>query len=442
MRSKLPKVLHPVAGRAMVLHILDALHGAGFTDPLVVVGHAASQVRAAIAGEAATVEQTEQLGTGHAIQQALSLVESSGHRQVMVVNGDMPLLRAATLLALMLRHAAGGGVMTIATCSVPDPRGLGRIARTPAGALRAIVEEAEATPAEAAITEINAGIYAFDVDWLATQLPNLPRRKGGEYYLTDLVAIAVHQRKPVATLALANPAEALGVNDRVQLAQAEGVLRQRIRERHMLAGVTMLDPASTFIDTGVTIGEDTTLLPNTLLSGATVIGRDCSIGPGARLRDATIGDGVSVGGSTLEECTVESGAGIGPYCHLRPGSYVESGVHLGNYVELKNTRVRSGTQVGHFAYLGDADIGRDVNIGAGTITCNYDGENKHRTVIGDGAFIGSDTMLIAPVTIGPGAYTATGAVVTRDVPPGGAVAGVPARPFARRPRGEQASPAG
>ena len=433
MRSQRPKVLHQVAGRAMVLHVTAALQAAGLPRPLVVVGHGADLVTAALAEVAGTVLQPEQLGTGHAVLQARELLAAGAAQHLLVLNGDMPLVQAATLTALMRQHTTTGAAVTIATCSNLDPRGLGRIVRDASGAVAAIVEEAVATPAQATLREVNVGIYAFALPWLWTQLEALPRNPNGEYYLTDVVAAAVAQGLPIASVDIAEGIEALGVNDRVQLAQAEAEVRQRIRNRLMLSGVTMLDPASTFIDADVTIGEDTVLLPNTLLAGATAIGRDCRIGPGANLRDATIGDGCLIGQATLEECTVEADVDIGPYCHLRPGAYIESHVHLGNYVEIKASRIKSGTQVGHFSYLGDAEIGRNVNIGAGTITCNYDGEHKHRTIIGDGAFIGSDSMLIAPLTIGEGAYTATGAVVTKDVPPGATVAGVPAKPFIRKP---------
>lgn len=434
MRSRLPKVLHPLAGRPMILHVLDALRAAGFVRPVVVIGHGAEAVQAAIAGAADTVLQAEQLGTGHAVLQTLGPLSGGEYRHVLVVNGDVPLVRPETLAGLADRHIAAGATLTLATSLAEDPTGLGRITRDPAGAVSGIIEQADLAEGDGNLREVNVGLYAFALPWLWDKLQALPRSRSGEYYLTDILAAAVREGRPVSSVHLPDFAEAQGINDRVQLAQAEAVMRQRVRERLMRAGVTIIDPPSTFIDAEVEIGEDTVLLPNTMLQGHTVVGRDCTIGPGALVRDTTIGDRCTIGPSTLEESVVDEGTEIGPYCHLRPGARVGPHVHLGNYVEIKASRVGARTQIGHFSYIGDAEVGEGVNIGAGTITCNYDGVSKHRTTIGDGAFIGSDSMLVAPVVIGVEAVTGAGSVVTKDVPDGGLVMGVPARPVERPPR--------
>jgi bifunctional UDP-N-acetylglucosamine pyrophosphorylase/glucosamine-1-phosphate N-acetyltransferase len=318
------------------------------------------------------------------------------------------------------------------TCQAPDPTGYGRILRDETGRLNAIVEEKDAGPAERAINEINAGIYAFDAAWLRTQLPRVERSPAGEYYLPDLVALAITEAQPdtawPVTTVLASLDEALGINDRVQLATAEAVLRRRILHRLMLGGVTIIDPVTTYIDDAVTIGPDTTIYPGTTITGPTTIGGDCRIGPHAMIDSSVIADGCRVVASMIEQSRVEAGVDIGPFSHLRPGASLGPGVHIGNFAEIKNARIGAETAIGHVSYIGDASVGERVNIGAGTITCNYDGVHKHRTVIGDDVFIGSDTMLVAPVEVGARGRTGAGAVVTRDVPPDTLVVGVPARP--------------
>jgi bifunctional UDP-N-acetylglucosamine pyrophosphorylase/glucosamine-1-phosphate N-acetyltransferase len=289
-----------------------------------------------------------------------------------------------------------------------------------------IVEDDRATPQQKGIGEWNCGLYAFQSTWLWPHLAALPRSKNGEYLLTDLVAEAA-SKGGVHAVVTHDPAPVLGINNRLHLAQAEAVLRQRIRERVMLGGVTLIDPPSTFIDAGVTIGQDTVVHPNSTVSGSTVIGKDCRIGPNSIIVDSTIGDRCRVVASVVEKATLEEGVEVGPFGHVRPESYLEAGVHLGNFTEVKKSRLGRNTRMGHFSYIGDATVGAEVNIGAGTITCNFDGVAKHRTVIGDGAFIGSDTMLVAPVEVGEGAVTGAGSVVNRDVPPGALAVGVPAR---------------
>lgn len=426
MKSRLPKVLHPLAGKTMVGHVLEAVQATSFGPVVVVVGYGADQVRQA-AGEGALVaEQREQLGTGHAVREALALLPEA--REVVVVYGECPLAQAETLQRLLARHRESGAAMTIATAEVADPTGLGRIARDRSGRFVAIVEEAVATPEEKAIREINGGFYCFDAAWLRESLPHLPLRPKGEYYLTDLVAIGVEDGRVVETIS-ADALEIAGINDRVQLAEAEAALRQRICRRLMLSGVTVVDPNTTYVDADVVVGPDTVLRPNTILSGGTVIGEACEIGPNSQIADSRVGRGCRVWASVVESSTIEDEVTIGPFSHLRPGTHLEAGVEVGNYAEMKKARVGSGTRVHHFSYLGDAVLGADVNVGAGTITCNYDRENetKSQTVVEDGASLGSDTMLVAPVRIGAGAMTGAGAVVTRDVPARSVVVGMPAR---------------
>jgi bifunctional UDP-N-acetylglucosamine pyrophosphorylase/glucosamine-1-phosphate N-acetyltransferase len=313
------------------------------------------------------------------------------------------------------------------TLEADKPRGFGRIVRGDDGAVRAIVEEAVATEEQRRIREVNLGVYCFDAAWLWAHLDRIPLSPKGEYYLTDLVGLAVGEVASVKTLGLDDPDEALGINTRVHLAEAEAALRRRINEKWMLAGVTLIDPATTYIDAAATLGPDTVILPNTHIWGATTIGRDCRIGPNSVLRDVTVGDRCHIDSSVVEGATLENEVGIGPYAHLRKGAYLESGVHMGNFGEVKNSRLRRGAKMGHFSYIGDADIGEDTNIGAGTITCNYDGVRKNKTTVGAGVFIGSDTLLVAPVTVGRGARTGAGAVVTKDVPDDSLAVGMPAR---------------
>ncbi|MBI2867136.1 MAG: bifunctional UDP-N-acetylglucosamine diphosphorylase/glucosamine-1-phosphate N-acetyltransferase GlmU [Chloroflexi bacterium] len=441
MRSQTPKVLHQVCGQPMALYPVQAARDAGIRRVAAVVGHGTEAVRATLGSAVDYVEQRQQRGTGHALLQARRLLQDTTDH-LLVLSGDVPLVRAETLQRLMVAHSAGKAVITFLTATGGPTEGLGRVVRDSKGQVRAIVEETDATPRQRDIPEINSGVYCFDAAWLWPNLAALKPSAPGEIYLVDLVARAAREGATVRTQP-ADFQEVIGVNDRVDLAQAEATLRQRIRERWMRAGVTMIDPSSTFIDAGVELGQDVLLQPFTILSGTTRIGPACVIGPGATISNSAVGARCVIGGSVLEDATVEDEVTIGPFCHLRHGAYLERGVHLGNYVEVKESRLGRGTVSGHFSYIGDAAIGRKVNVGAGTITCNYDGKRKHPTYIEDEALIGSDTMLVAPVRLGRGSKTGAGAVVTRDVPPGATVVGVPARPLvksgsAARRRGRQA----
>jgi bifunctional UDP-N-acetylglucosamine pyrophosphorylase/glucosamine-1-phosphate N-acetyltransferase len=325
-------------------------------------------------------------------------------------------------------HRAEGAALTLLTFRPQDPAGYGRIVRdAETGRVVAVVEEKDATPQHRTITEVNSGIFCFRDRWLWPNLSRMEQRPGGEYYLTDLAAIACEQGEAVAAVPIADPLEVMGLDHRLKLAQGETEMRRRINEHWMLAGVTLVHPEATYIEADVRIEADTIIWPNTLLQGRTQIGRGCSIGPGTVIRDSTVGDGCRVELSVVEQAIMEDGSDVGPFGHLRKGAHLGVGAHMGNFGEVKNSYLGPGAKMGHFSYLGDATVGAGANIGAGTITCNYDGRRKHRTIIGQGAFIGSDTMLVAPVEIGEGATTGAGAVVTRDVPPGSVAYGVPAR---------------
>jgi len=339
----------------------------------------------------------------------------------------MPLVRPETLRALVDRQAANPGPLTLLSLNSPHRGDFGRVVRDAGGQVQAVVEAAQATPAQLALTEVNVGAYCFNADWLWPALARLPLSPKGEYYLTDLVGLAAAEGGPVASVTISDEDEVIGVNNRVQLAQAEAALRQRINTRWMLAGVTLADPATTYIEPGAELGPDTVVLPNTHIQGRSVVGADCVIGPNTILRDTTIGDRCQVECSVLEGAWLAEEVSVGPFAHLRPGARLERGVHMGNFGEVKNSTLGPGVKMGHFSYLGDATLGPEVNVGAGTITCNFDGVRKNPTVIGEGAFIGSDTMLVAPVTVGAGARTGAGAVVTKSVPPDTLAVGVPAR---------------
>jgi bifunctional UDP-N-acetylglucosamine pyrophosphorylase / glucosamine-1-phosphate N-acetyltransferase len=427
MRSAVPKVLHPVAGVPMVRLVCDLFREAGCRDLIVVASASARDAIAEAAGDARVVVQEMPRGTGDAALTARDLAATNGEGRVLVAHADMPLLTVRTLLELAGRHLTSGRLMSFLTAYLDDPRGYARVLRRN-GRVQGIVQEADLPAAMRGQPEVNAGLYAANADWLFRTLAELPSDERGEVVLGSLIEHAV-DAGGVEVYQVAESVEVQQVNDRIQLAAAERVLRDRVRRKLMLEGVTLLDPSSTFIDAGVEVGPDTTLLPGVHLMGRTRIGAECRIGPNTIIRDSDVAANVQIGASTIEEASVAEGVTIGPYCHLRPGAVIERDVHLGNYVEVKASRIGARTHVGHFSYIGDATVGSDVNFAAGSITANYDEptQTKNRTEIGDGASVGSGTVLIAPVRIGKGARTAGGSVVTRDVPDGALVMGVPAK---------------
>jgi bifunctional UDP-N-acetylglucosamine pyrophosphorylase/glucosamine-1-phosphate N-acetyltransferase len=428
MKTLVPKVLHPVCGVPMITHALAAARAASTETPVVVIGHGAEAVREYLDGVADCVLQDPQLGTGHAVQQAENLLKGKTDL-VLVTYADMPLLSPETLNALVQTQQKNTGPATILTIQADEARGFGRVMRGPDGSVQAIIEEAAATQEQLIIKELNVGAYCFTADWLWDAIHQIKVSEKGEYYLTDAVEVAVKAGLPVQALVGEDPLEAIGINTRVHLAEAEAAMRQRINQGHMLAGVTIVDPVTTYIEPSVKIGRDTVIWPNTYLRGKTVIGEDCIIGPNTIATDTSVGDCCEILAAVMEGAVVESNVGIGPYARLRKGAHLCKGVHLGNFGEIKDSTLGAGSKMGHFSYIGNATIGENVNIGAGTITCNYDGVHKNPTIIGEEAFIGSDTMLVAPVKIGRRARTGAGAVVTKDVDADTLVVGVPAHPI-------------
>ncbi|MGI8857387.1 MAG: bifunctional UDP-N-acetylglucosamine diphosphorylase/glucosamine-1-phosphate N-acetyltransferase GlmU [Thermomicrobiales bacterium] len=433
MRSALPKPLHELGGRPLVAYAIRAAAHLGAGTTVIVVGHRADEVHAALGDGYTYALQEPQQGTAHAVEVALPHIPADA-TTVLVSFSDTPLLSDATLASLLATHRSEQATVTLLTARVADPAQYGRIVRDGAGRVTAIVETKAATADELRIDEINSGVCCFDAAWLRAMLPRVEENASGERYLTDLVAMALRDAPdstcwPVAAVTTSE-IEAMGINDRVQLAAAETALRERTLQRLMLAGVTIRDPAHTYIDDTVRVGGDTIIEPGCVLRGETVIGASCRIGPYSMIASSAIGDDCRVVASSLEHAVMERGADCGPFSHLRAGAVIREGAHIGNFVEVKQATIGPYTAVGHVSYLGDATVGAHANIGAGTITANYDGTPiKKRTAIGDNAFIGSDTILRAPVRVGDGAATGAGAVVTHDVPDGVLVAGVPARPM-------------
>ncbi|MEW6232814.1 MAG: bifunctional UDP-N-acetylglucosamine diphosphorylase/glucosamine-1-phosphate N-acetyltransferase GlmU [Chloroflexota bacterium] len=426
MKSKLVKVLHPIAGRPMIEYVLDAVESLEAGRAYLVVAKDAEQVRLALGDRVIYVEQGQQLGTGHALLQARPLLEGRAET-VLSIYGDNPLIAASTLRRLAQVHEETNATVTLLTVLSEESLGFGRILRDSNKRINAIIEEAMASPEERQIRELNAGVYCLSDRWLWPHLAGLPLSPKGEYFLTDLVEAAAREGETISSLAVEDISEVLGINNRVHLAQAERVVRERVRHELMLSGVTLMDPATIYVDSTVKIGPDTVIYPNCYILGETTIGNDCSIGPNCQIVDSEIGNGCRLVASVVEEATLAEAVHVGPFAHLRPGSRLAAGVHVGNFAEVKMSTLGPGTKVHHVSYLGDARVGADVNIGAGTVTCNFDGERKHPTVIEDSAFIGSDTMLVAPVKVGRRARTGAGSVVTRDIPEGKTAYGVPAR---------------
>jgi bifunctional UDP-N-acetylglucosamine pyrophosphorylase/glucosamine-1-phosphate N-acetyltransferase len=420
MKSAVPKVLHPIGGRPILDCVLQAAEALSPASVTVVVGHEPDQIRSAYDGRQGLgfVVQNPQLGTGHALLQAEPRL-AGAKGTVLLLYGDVPLLRGTTLTRLVGTHRAAGAAATVLTAVLERPYGYGRIVRLD-GAVARIVEERDASPGERALKEVNAGIYAFDLEPLFDAIRSIASENAqGEYYLPDLISIYRRRHLDVATVSASNADEIRGINSRTELAEVATIVRQTKNEELMAAGVTIVDPATTYVEPDVVVGADTVLHPNVYLEGRTVVGQACEIHAGVRIVDSTLGDRVTVRNyCVITESTVAAEATIGPFAHLRPASHIHQGAQVGNFVELKKTTLGAGSKANHLTYLGDATIGSGVNIGAGTITCNYDGTDKHPTTIEDGAFVGSDSALVAPVTIGRGAFVAAGSVITEDVPAG------------------------
>jgi bifunctional UDP-N-acetylglucosamine pyrophosphorylase/glucosamine-1-phosphate N-acetyltransferase len=424
MRSATPKVLHPLLGRSLLGHVLAAADGLAADRTLVVVGAGAEQVGAhlaEVAPKATPVRQAERRGTGHAVRVAIEAASEAAPvtGTVVVLYGDTPLLRAETVTGLVEAHEAAGAAATILTAEVDDPTGLGRIIRDGDGALAQIVEERDATPQQRAIREINAGMYAYDAALLRDALGKLRADNDqAEEYLTDVPGELVAAGHRVAVHTATDPTDTRGCNDRAELAALRALLRDRINTGWMRAGVTILDPATTWIDVTATLGRDTVVDQNTQLRGATVVGEGATVGPDVTLVDTVVGEGAGVVRAHAVQSLIGPGAQVGPYASLRPASRLAAGAKVGTFVETKNSQVGEGAKVAHQAYVGDASIGARANIGAGTIFVNYDGVAKHHTEVGEAAFVGSNSNLVAPVTVGDGAYVAAGSTITKDVPPG------------------------
>ena len=446
MKSPTAKVLHPLCGRPMLAYVLDAwastAEGASGGRPIVVFSPPVAALIDVFADRAVFALQDEPRGTGDAVGAALAIVPDEA-TEILVLSGDVPLVTGADLETVLEARREDDAAIALASVFAADPGQLGRVVRGEFGTVERIVEAKDATPEELANNETNAGLYAFDATWLRRRIAALaPSPTTGELYLTDLVRLAREDGRIVSAVGFEDDGRFDGINDRSQLAAAEWSMRVRLNEAHMRNGVTMRDPSTVYLDWTVDLGADVTLEPNVILRGATSVGDGSVIGAGSQLIDATVGANATVWASVVESSTIEDHATVGPFSHLRPGTVVGRGAQVGNFAELKNTHLGADSKQHHMSYLGDAEIGEGVNIGAGAITANYDGTRKNATTIGDGAFIGVDTMLIAPIEVGVGARTGAGAVVTRDVPAGKLAVGVPARIREPRAKREAAEPVG
>lgn len=432
MKSSIPKPLHLLCGRTMLGQTMNVLRKAGVERIVIVSSPAIAsdpKFLELLDDETEVATQLQPLGTGDALLAASNAVDKTS--RILVANVDMPLIRPETVRSMLSTHSSSGAAITLLTGKGTVPAGFGRIRRNPKGQIIEIIEADKTNQSTDSLNEFNAGYYCMERRDVWSLLRNLSPADGGEIYITDLVAAVVDSGATVGALTTNDTSEILGVNDRVELASAEALLRDRIRHEWMLAGVSMTDPLTTYIDSDATIGRDTVIQPNTYVLGSTEVGPHTEIGPDTVIKDGLVGNDSRVISSRVESAIIGPRVTIGPFSHLRPGTVIGQDTHIGNYVELKNAVIGEKTKIGHFSYIGDAKIGPCANIGAGTVTCNYDGEAKHQTVIGANAFIGSGSMLVAPLSIGDRASTGAGAVVTHDVPADGRVAGVPARPMTR-----------
>ena len=426
MRSKLPKPLHTICGKPMISYSVDTMRKAGIDNIVIVCGERSEKdLKGLFQDSVVYIKQIEALGTGHAVLQCAPEVEGR-YPNIVVMVGDAPLIKSTTIQSLIDTHTSSKSTLTILTATETVGQDMGRIERDSSGLIQKVIEPSADLNA-AHIKEVNAGVYCFNAKWMWQALRKLSPAKNGEYYLTELVNMAVFDNKKIESFVSTNGAELIGVNDRVQLSFAEALIRQNIREYWMREGVTIIDPTSTFIDASVVMDIDITIHPNSSILGKTEIGQGTILGPGIIITDSIIGQNCKIISSAIESSTLESDIHVGPYSHIRPGTYIESQVHIGNFAEIKASRLAKGVKMGHFGFLGDATVGPNANLGAGMITCNYDGVAKHTTEIGENAFIGSDTMLVAPVKIGRNASTGAGSVVTKDVPAYRLAKGIPAR---------------
>lgn len=427
MRSNKPKVLHKICGVPLINHVVSSLQDAGFLKPILVASPKAEAFHALLGDSVDFVVQETALGTGHALSRVEGAI-GADTENVLVMNGDCPLVSSDSIRKLMEFHEDTKAQISLMTTEQMGPHGYGRIIRDSTGNISSIIEEPEASPHQLNIEEVNGGVYAFKVVSLWPLLTRLKPSSTGEIYLTDMVGCVYQTNGTTLAMPVSDPHDILGVNTRVDLAHAEAIMQKRIRTQVMNGGVTLIDPSTTYIDSGVRIGADTVIYPNTHLLGASTVGEGCEIGPNTVLKNSLVGPTCKVVSSVVDGASLELGVEVGPFSHLRPGSHIGERSYIGNYVEIKESVLGKDVKVGHFSYIGDADIGQKVNIGAGTVTANYDGHSKKRTTIGENAFIGSDTILVAPIHIGHDAATGAGSVVTKDVSAGETVVGVPAKP--------------
>lgn len=428
MRSARPKVLHKICGEALISMVLSAIESSSITDPTItVVPDDYSTIYDTVHHRTKFAVQREAKGSGHALLQAKNKVGNS--ENIVVLNGDVPFVSHKTINRLISAHQQNDSHITLLTSTLVSPNDMGRIFRTSDGKIQSIIESGESNSKTSLIDEVNAGLYCFKSSWLWKALEAINPSRTSEIYITDLVKIATTQKLSVQSISSSDELEAIGINTRLELSLAENMYRKRLIENLMISGVTLTDPETVYIDQQVVVEPDTVILPNTHLRGTTKVGKDCTLGPNTIIEDTNIGPNCMVRSSVIEGAVLEGNVTIGPFSHIRKGSLLEQNVRVGNYAEIKNSHIGENSRSGHYSYIGDAKVGREVNIGAGTITCNYDGNKKHMTTIGDHAFIGCNTMLVAPVNIGRNSITGTGSVINKDVPPNSKAIGSPARIF-------------